>query len=174
MARVKPLDRAQARAELATRFFESHGPATVKDLAWWSGLTMAESRAGLEAVRSALEREVVDGQDLWHAPGGRTADRDSRKAHLIPAYDETLIAYRDSRAFFKPYARQLTRDHGQILVLSGRALGSWRRVMSGPTLVVENTPFDVLTAAERRGVEDAVKRYARFHGLDAMVEYRAG
>ena len=51
--------RDEALAELARRFFVSHGPATLKDYVWWSGLTVADARAGVENVTPRLAREVV-------------------------------------------------------------------------------------------------------------------
>jgi hypothetical protein len=39
--RAAPLARDEALAELTRRYFTSHGPATVQDFAWWSGLTVA-------------------------------------------------------------------------------------------------------------------------------------
>src|SRR3984893_1871582 len=47
--RAPVLERAEAVAELACRYFASHGPATLTDFAWWSGLTVADGRRGLEA-----------------------------------------------------------------------------------------------------------------------------
>ena len=43
-----------ARAELARRYFATRGPATLRDFAWWSGLPMADARAGLAAAQSDL------------------------------------------------------------------------------------------------------------------------
>src|SRR6185436_7837388 len=59
---VRHLEREHALAELAGRFFLSRGPATVQDFARWSGLTVADARTGLEAVKSQLQHEQVDGQ----------------------------------------------------------------------------------------------------------------
>ena len=64
---ARMLDRDEALAELARRYFTSHGPATLQDFVWWSGLTGADARAGLEMVTSQLMREVVDGQVYWFA-----------------------------------------------------------------------------------------------------------
>ncbi len=46
------LTRDEALAELTTRFFRSHGPATIRDFVWWSGLTTADSKRGLDVVRA--------------------------------------------------------------------------------------------------------------------------
>lgn len=42
----KPLDREEALAKLVLRYFVSHGPATVRDFVWWSGLTAKDAQAG--------------------------------------------------------------------------------------------------------------------------------
>ena len=45
------LDRDAALAELARRYFTTRGPATLRDFVWWSGLTVADARAGTERAR---------------------------------------------------------------------------------------------------------------------------
>ena len=170
--RVKALSRDQARAELTRRFFLSHGPATVKDFAWWSGLTVTDCRAGVESLPSELAREIIDGQEYWQGPSAPRPRRGASTAYMLPAYDETLIAYRDGRQFFKPYAKQLTRDFGQVIVVDGRALGSWRRSEGRTGIVVEVTPFAALTAKERRAIDEVVARYGRFHDLEARLALR--
>src|SRR3954453_21996617 len=51
----EPFDRDRALAELMLRYFTSHGPATIADFTWWSGLTAADTRRGLATNGSALE-----------------------------------------------------------------------------------------------------------------------
>ena len=63
------LDREAALAELALRYFTGHGPATVRDLAYWATLTLTDVRAGLAAVADRLESFDHDGRTYWHAPG---------------------------------------------------------------------------------------------------------
>src|ERR1044071_2360289 len=53
------LSREESLAELAGRYFGSHGPATLEDFVWWSSLTTADARAGLETARPRLQREVI-------------------------------------------------------------------------------------------------------------------
>ena len=43
--RSRDLPREEALAVLATRYFASHGPATLQDFTWWSGLTMVVLQA---------------------------------------------------------------------------------------------------------------------------------
>ena len=59
------LAREEAVAKLVRRYFLSHGPATVQDFVWWSGLTTADARAGLESVRDQIAGEMIDGKMYW-------------------------------------------------------------------------------------------------------------
>ncbi|HWS59154.1 MAG TPA: winged helix DNA-binding domain-containing protein, partial [Actinotalea sp.] len=65
----RSLDREQALAELNLRYLRGHGPATVADLARWSGLPLGEVRRGLAAVTDRLDTLVVDGTTYHLDPG---------------------------------------------------------------------------------------------------------
>src|SRR6185503_4235399 len=60
-----PMVRARSRddslAELARRYFTSHGPAQLHDFAWWSGLSVGDACAGLATVERELAREAIGG-----------------------------------------------------------------------------------------------------------------
>ena len=62
------LSREEALAELTHRYFTGHGPATIQDFIWWSGLTAGDARAGLEMVKSQLAHEQLDDQLYWFWP----------------------------------------------------------------------------------------------------------
>src|SRR6266571_3866 len=51
---ARTLDHDEALAEFARRYFTGHGPATLQDFVWWSGLSVADARAGLDMVKSQL------------------------------------------------------------------------------------------------------------------------
>jgi hypothetical protein len=98
---ARRLPREEALGELARRYFRSHGPATLRDFVWWSGLKTTDARRGLEMNRP-ISREV-DGLKYWTV--GRTAPASGRPktiAHLLPVYDEYLVAYRDHKAVPRP------------------------------------------------------------------------
>ncbi|MGL4650036.1 MAG: winged helix DNA-binding domain-containing protein, partial [Caldilineaceae bacterium] len=69
IAPAPPLTRDEALATLALRYFTGHGPATIHDLGWWSGMPLGELRAGLSAVAPLLEAHTVDNREYWMAPG---------------------------------------------------------------------------------------------------------
>ena len=64
----KTLDKEEALAELALRYFKSHGPAQLKDFSWWSGLLMNDAETGLNFVRPKLKSKIIAGKTYWFTP----------------------------------------------------------------------------------------------------------
>jgi len=163
---ARSLDRDQALAELARRYFTGHGPATLHDFAWWSGLKVADAKAGLDSVRSELCSETVADSDYWT---GRNAPAlpNSRTAYLLPGFDEFLLGYTDRSATLDAQHRTkvLLIANGRFLgtiVIDGRVAGTWKRDLKKKEVVVTTTAFRALKAGERRLVEAAADNYGRF------------
>ena len=189
--KAKRLARDEALATLAGRFFRSHGPATVRDFVWWSGLTTADAKRALEMNRA--RKVEVDGRTYWTigqvtrpsvvfaGPGRRRAkEGEDRAAHLLPIYDEFLVAYRDrdavphgpSTVASGPRA-SVTFQHA--LAIAGQVAGTWRRQRREETARrasgcrIDAYPMRRLTNAERRAVTNAAERYARFLSVPVDV-----
>src|SRR5213078_2598445 len=96
---ARTLARDEALAELTMRYFTSHGPATVQDFVWWSGLTVADARAGIESLKSQLVQEVIDGQIYWFSASTPPA-KVSSSTYLLPYFDEYTVGYTDRSAVF--------------------------------------------------------------------------
>ena len=163
-----PVGRDDALGELARRYFTSHGPATVHDFAWWSGLTVRDARAGLELARRELQTEDVDGRIYWcgQMPPMRGT---SPAAHLLPAWDEYTVAYRDRDAVLEPkHATKVNAGGGilkPVIVVRGQVVGSWQRRLEKATVAVTPSPFSRLDRDDVRAVEEAASRYATFLGM---------
>src|SRR6185503_13927038 len=80
---TKTIDRDEALARLTRLYFRSHGPATLQDFVWWSGLTTADAKRGVEMID--VEKASIDEQVYWSLPAGDTAADSSHSAHLLPA-----------------------------------------------------------------------------------------
>ena len=169
----KRLSRGEALAELAGRYFRSHGPATLEDFVWWSGLKTADARAGLEAVRPRLEREVIDGRIHWLSSSTPVVGEGKSVAHLLPAFDEYTVAYKDRGAVLHPshtrWPDAATAVLGPTVILDGRAVGNWKRTLKGGSVVIETSLWATLKRAERNALEEGARRYGEFLGLDAEV-----
>jgi Winged helix DNA-binding domain len=162
----------EARAELVRRYFVSHGPATLRDFRWWSGLTAADARHGLEAVESQLDRDVIDGKVFWRGPNTRPRAKTSMAAHLLPIYDECLLSYRDGREHVADHAHQGIFFYGPAIVMDGRIVGAWKRTLSGTSVVLEAVPFAPLGGRETSALTRAVRRYGRFMERESFLVLR--
>lgn len=144
------LDREEALAELAARFFAGHGPATVHDLARWSGLTVRDARAGLAAARPQLGSLTVEGTAHFLDP--TVPDRlaacreEARGTFLLPGFDEFVLGYGDRSAVLDPAfaTRIVPGGNGMFLptvVVDGRVVGTWRFEGRGARRAAAGTAF---------------------------------
>jgi hypothetical protein len=168
----EPMTRGDAMTELAKRYFTSHGPATLGDYTWWSGLPVADARAGLEAVKKELTREIVDGRVYWDrgTPGTVSGPL---QAYLLPTFDEYLVGYRDRSAIL-----DLPDDRGQVfkkglisptIVIKGRIAGTWKRTIDKGRLAVMVSLFIRCTPAQKEAVATVIRRYGEF--MEMPVEW---
>ncbi len=86
--KARALDREEALQRLTVTYFLSHGPAQLKDFAWWSGLTTQEIRKGIHLAGDELQHEEIDGNDHWSGADQSAPGRADRPAHLLPNFDE--------------------------------------------------------------------------------------
>jgi hypothetical protein len=168
------LSRDEALAELGKRFFRSHGPATVRDFMWWSGLARADAKRAVDMIKARCED--IDGLHYWTVgTRARSAIR-ARRVHLLPIYDEYLVAYRDRRAVPHTSSTIAADAHGAItfqnaLIIRGQVAGTWRMIDGPKGLSVHAFPLRPLRVDERRELAAAIRRYARFlaKDLEAVV-----
>jgi hypothetical protein len=170
---AKTLEQDEALAELTKRYFTSHGPAMAQDFAWWSGLTLADVRKGLDMVKDVLIQETVDDQTYWLAPDRPVVKAPSPTAYLLPNYDEYLISYRDSGPVLKPEYLQLFALRNVVfshfVVVDGRVIGSWKRAFQKKTVVIMLRSFEPLSKTQSQAVRAAAERYGNFLGMPVTL-----
>lgn len=168
------LPREEALARLACRYFEGHGPAGVRDLVWWSGITVREARSAIEAAGERLVKEDRDGSVYWSSSTGRRKGR-GESAHLLPAFDEYIVGYRDRSAVLDgAYQKEVLSSNGifyPTVVIDGRARGTWRAERKKEARIVVKA-FDRLDDTEIGALDDAASRYGRFLSLPAKLSVR--
>jgi len=160
-------DRDQALAELVTRYFRSHGPATLRDFVWWSGLTVKDARAGISGAGSALVESRIDGRVHWASADTSGAAIKGPCVFLLPNYDEYLIAYKDRGPVVAAgrTANLVARTNGGFshhLILDGRLAGGWRRTLRGHVVMIEVAPYQPLTPVQKGAVAAAADQYGEF------------
>jgi hypothetical protein len=172
------LERTAAVAELTRRYFRSHGPAQVQDFVWWSGLTAADARTGVELAGAALDHEVIDGKEYWFDAEAGPAGTATAGAHLLANFDEYTVAYRDRAAVvhddrpFDPAIFSFGSILSNVVIVGGRVRGSWRRTFVRDGVHVEVRLLERLTPAEESAVEEAGDRLGRFLGHPVAFTWR--
>jgi hypothetical protein len=172
-----PREREESLRELALRYFRSHGPATAKDLAWWTGLLVTDVRAAIESAREGLEELEVDGGPYYQAadaPAAGGPDDGEAVTLALPGFDEMLLGYRERAASLEPvWAERVAPGKNGLflptIVDDGRVLGTWRRTRRGRETVVETTEFAALQDGVRARFLAALQAYGRFVGEPVRV-----
>ena len=114
--------------------------------------------------------QEVDGVKYWAIGRSPTNSKTRTTVHLLPGFDEYLVAYRDRHAVpHSLYANRSFRMAAGALVIGGQVAGTWRTVPGPKQLVVDVTPLRRLNAAERRGLTQATARYGRFLGVPVSL-----
>ena len=172
---IRTLDRNEALAEFARRYFTSRGPATLQDFVWWSGLTVADARTGLEMVTSQLLYEVIDGQTYWFTSSTLPANDLSQTVYLLPNYDEYIVGYTDRSAVFDTSHTQHLDARGNVLfqhtiVLNGRVVGTWKRTIKKDEVILTPSLFTTLNEAETRALAASAERYAMFLDMPVNID----
>ena len=158
----------EALAELARRYFTSHGPATLHDFAWWSGQTVGAAKRAVEMLGDGLESSVIAGKTYWFTDGVAVKMR-APVVHLLPNYDEHVVAYRDHGPSLDPRNPHALYGWGNALtphlvVLNGLVIGGWKRRADRDGVVIEPSVPVPLQAREQRALEWAAAEYSRYLG----------
>lgn len=149
-----PKTRDDALAELARRYFQAHGPATIRDFVWWSSLRSADAREAI--ALASLREQQVEGVALWSLASDERAPRAAPSVRLLPIYDEYFVAYRDRGHVTSPAGG--FSMWGSHLVVDGRAAGSWRA--AGDDVALQ--PHAPLGARHAALAAREARRYQRF------------
>ena len=154
----------QAVGELAARYFSSRGPATVADFAWWSGLTIGETKRGWEMVKGGLERTVMEKKEYWFS-GDRAAAGAVPAVLLLPAFDEYLVAYKErTDVLARAYEKESSHGLKPVVLVNGRVTGVWRREIKDGESTIEVSLFEKKGNAVQASLRKQAERYAKFAG----------
>lgn len=124
----------QAGPELARRYFQSHGPATVRDFAWWSSLTLADARGALDACKAGLTVREIGGVEYWFDPAAVVHHTEA--VQLLPVFDELILGYTGRSIVAHPdhLKRLIPGSNGMFLAsvvdADGEIRGLWRKLAS--------------------------------------------
>jgi hypothetical protein len=125
-----PVSREESLALLARKYFRSHGPATLEDFVWWSGLNAGECRQGIASLGDELQLNRWKGRDFYIHSEARTRGVRGGFVLLLPAYDEYLIGYKSRDIVLHPdKAHHAHNNFGifkSVVAWNGEIVGNWK------------------------------------------------
>ena len=160
----KAFPRDQALAMLAHRYFTGHGPATVQDFIWWSGLSITDGKSAVESVKKDFESFTIGEKIYLLSPGLQVPVSKRPSAALLPPFDEYLIAYADrSSVIIDESKKSNLFTNGlfrPVILLNGKAIGNWKKQKSAIGLKYFKKPAKTTAALMKK----AIKAYEKFAG----------
>lgn len=165
----------EAIAELAKRYFLSHGPATEKDFAGWTGLSLTEARRGIQALGSAFVRQTVG--NIEYILSHSVSATNKASLALLPGFDEYMLGYKDrSAALHADHANKIVPGgNGMFLatiVVDGQIVGTWKRIVRSKTVTITPVlfPGHTIPTSHTQLLTAAAERYGSFIGREALLE----
>jgi Winged helix DNA-binding domain len=166
----RPLDPSPSIEDIVLRYLGAFGPATVKDVQTWSGLT----RLGevVERLRPRL-RVFRDesGKELFDVPDAPMPDPDIPAApRFLPEFDNLILSHADRTRFIADeYRKALTSNYGMVpaaFLVDGFVRGTWKSERSRGRATQEIKPFEPLAREHRAALAEEGERLLRFTGAE--------
>ena len=173
---TKSLKGDEATATLAQTYFTSHGPATVQDFVWWSGLTVNDAKRALDIIKKNFTEVKVNDNSYWMRDDALLSVEKLRGTYLLPCFDEYLVGYKDrSAAVEAKFTQQIFgASNGiftSVLLINGKVEGTWKRSFYKNEVVIEIKPFKKLKETEKAGILKAAKQYSNFTAMNLKLHY---
>lgn len=168
------LDRDEALLRLAKIYFTTRGPATPRDFAWWSGLTVGDAKRAVQLAGRDLVQQSAGGHTYWCGQSVSAAVKATPAAHLLPNYDEYFIGFKDRSAIGQRLSGSGVRApietfFAHVVVVDGQLVGGWTRSLKKGGVDVELNVVTALTRAERKAVAAAARKYGKFLALPVEI-----
>lgn len=165
-ASKEKIAREEALFRLAERYFSSHGPATLHDFIWWSGLPIRDARKAIEMVKNKLDVIRSNGRDYLFLPSFSEPKEEKKTVFLMPAYDEFLISYCDrTDALETLHNKKAISSNGifrPTVVINGKVAGLWKKVAKKNAITVEYDFFRTIHPSEKKLIAEAEEKYLSF------------
>jgi hypothetical protein len=159
-------NREEALHQLALRYFSSHGPATVQDFQWWSGLPAGDTRKALEMIKKDMVCIKSDQKEYWVPRETVFLSKNIPEVCFLPAFDEFLVSYKDRTAVLHPdWHREAITINGIFkpsILVEGKVAGTWKHTVKKNKLQIETGYFDPAMSLDAAVIDRALERLNDF------------
>lgn len=165
--RQPELCREEALERLARRYFTSHGPASIPDFAWWSGLSITDCRKAVGTIRHDFVCESLNGREFWMRNDIKTPPAGTVSALLLPSFDEFVVSYKDRSEIVREthYEKVITKNgvFSPTAMLDGEVVGAWKKTIKKKAPSIELSFFEKTPQKIQRLFEPEIKRLKEFY-----------
>jgi hypothetical protein len=164
------MPREQAEAALLRRYLRAFGPATARDFALWSGMTLTEARAIWAQEQHDFAPVNVEG---WKAEVLREdlqalaqAGFEEPLVRLLPYFDTFLLGHKQrDHLVAREHQPKIYRAQGWIapvVLVNGRAVATWEHAREGKSLHVKVTGLEPISPRIMIGIQEEASSLSRF------------
>lgn len=164
VTKTKDLTKEDALKKIAGIYFSSRGPATLKDFIWWSGLSVTNAKNALEIAKPDLVSEKIASEIYWLSNPITYSKNENISVHLLPAFDEFLISYKDRTASAPLiYQKKTFSDNGifwPTIVINGQVMGLWKRTIKKDKVIFETKLFEPIN----KSIQNKINKQSELFG----------
>jgi hypothetical protein len=164
-SRVPPSERFSKKdsiVKLASLYFRSRGPATVKDFRWWSGLSTTDVKYGISGIGKDLRSVSCNGIEyLFFENDGYSKKKISA---LLPSFDEYMVGYAESRSIaFQSEADKSALGNGifkPLVISDNTVVGTWKKIGDEPFVEIQFLREE----GKYKGISQSQQKFGLFSG----------
>jgi hypothetical protein len=174
-----PINPALALKEVARRFLNSYGPATIDEFSRWVGLEPRDARQVFKSLADDIEEVEVEGWKAWALAASleqmKTLDV-TQIVRLLPNFDPYAIAIARHSQYLlsEQHKEKVYRSQGWIspvVLVDGRIKGVWEYDKQRSQIAVKVEMFAPPTPEIKQGIEAEAERLGGFLGAAAQLIY---
>ncbi len=158
------LSEQEQLATLASMYVRSHGPVTVDDLAWWTGLGKTICKKSLWTLSEHTHMIEYMGKEYRYIP---TANNQLKKwVHLLWWFDEYFLWYKHRSVITKTPKKYFSTNwiFSQTIMIDGAVVGKWKRKIKTSSIdfsfeIIDPIILDVPMIQE---IEAQAERFSSF------------
>lgn len=164
----------EALAEIARRYFTGHGPATIQDFVWWTGLKITDARTALNSIAHQLTSVEVDGNTYWFAPALRD-NVPGNTTYMLPGFDEFMLGYTNRSLMVDQLhlPKVVPGKNGVFMstvVINGKVEALWKRIVKKDKVIINLVPFTPRTSDKWDEIEASAQKYGLYMGGEVILE----
>lgn len=174
VARKITMTKEEALTKLAHSYFLSHGPATLPDFIWWSGLPAQSARQALESIKNDFQSVRLATETYWFSKAAMLDGKPSGSVYLLPAYDEFLISYKDrSASITAEDHKKAISSNGifrPVVLVNGQISGLWKKEVKKDRIIIRTEYFRPHNPTEEQLITGAAGTFGNFAGKKVAIQ----